>query len=205
MVNLKFRVPPNPLGLGRRRRRAGTPMSPGFPIRSIGWIALIALLAGCAAKEQAAPAPAPQPRAAYSIDYALFEATGVHLGMLPADVLEVVDGICAANGYFGGKVEGGVTELVCTINGDGDGGRSIIRVGFAKPTIGHRAWRIYYRRKGPNSREAPLIREIIARYGPPRGEQWPLEMWWRDDRKNLRIIGEAGGLRVQLWDRSLNR
>lgn len=180
-------------------------MSPGFAARLTGCFALSLLLAGCAAKEQAVPAPAPQPRIAYAIDDALLEATGVRLGMVPADVLEAAD--CAPNGYYGGKVEGGVTELVCTVGGSGDesGGGGIIRVGFGKPSTGHRAWRIYYRRRGPNSRDAPLIQEMIARYGRPRGEQRPLEMWWRNDRKNLRIIGEADGLRVQVWDRTLNR
>lgn len=178
----------------------------GFPSLFIRSVFLSLFLAGCAAKEEAVPPPTPpvpETKVTYAIDYALLEVTGVHLGMTPDDVLGVVDGACAPKGYYGGKVEGGVTELVCTVGGYED--RGVVRVGFGKPANGHRAWRVYYRRKGPNTRQAPLIREIIAKYGPPNGEQVPLEMWWREDHKNLRVIGDKDGLRVQIWDRSLNR
>ncbi len=162
-------------------------------------------VAACAAK----PIPAATTptgagvRVSYSMNFALVDLTGVRLGMSPEEVTKVVDGPCVPLRHQGGRSDGGVTELFCTYE-DG-AGKNRLRIGFSNPDDGHRAWRIYLNLPGPNTRQAPAIQALEKKFGPPRGEQKPLEIWWRDDLTTLRVFGQRDGLRVELWDRSLSR
>lgn len=136
-----------------------------------------------------------------SLDRALMDLTGVRLGMNLEEVTSAVDGRCVPLHHVGGRPDGEVTELFCTFHGRE--GRNLLRIGFSNPEAGQKAWRIYLNEYGPNTRNAPTIREIEKKYGPPKGDKEPLEMWWRENFKTLRVLGESQGLRVELWDRSL--
>ena len=142
-------------------------------------------------------------RVSYSMDYALVELTGVRLGMSPEEVTQVVDGRCVPLRHQGSRSDGGVTELFCTYE-DGEA-KKRLRVGFSNPDDGQRAWRIYLNHPGPNTRQAPVIQALEEKFGAPRGDQKPLEIWWRDDLTTLRVFGQRDGLRLELWDRSLSR
>jgi hypothetical protein len=150
----------------------------------LAWGLATAVLGACTGPA-AAPPPVPAPTTvtvSYSMNYALAELSGLHLGMKPDEVEAMIQGPCAPRSYFGGTRTGGVTELVCSMRGERGG---TVWVGFSKPAAGQNAWRIFFKRRG-------------------QGEQKPLEMWWRRDRTNLRVIGEPDGLRFELWDRGLN-
>ncbi len=167
--------------------------------------ATLLFTAACAAKPiPAATTPTDEGvRIDYSMDYALVDLTGVRLGMSPEEVTRVVDGPCVPLRRQSGRSDGGVTELFCTYE-DGEG-KNRLRVGFSNPDDGQKAWRIYLNHPGPNTRQAPVIQALEEKFGPPRGEQKPLEIWWRDDLTTLRVFGQRDGLRVELWDRSLSR
>jgi len=163
------------------------------------------LAAGCASKEPVKTVKAePDPViVTYAMDFALVDLTGIRLGMNPDEVEAAVDGRCLPLRRAGGREEGGVTELFCTYDESKE--KKEVRIGFSNPKQGHRAWRIYLDLKGPNKRNAPMIHKLEEKYGPPRGDQKPLEVWWREDFKTLRVFGKSDGLRVELWDRSLSR
>ncbi len=174
-----------------------------YGLKTFFFVALI-FLSGCASDEPPAPppeAPAPAPETEVSLDTALQELTGLKLGMTADEVRKSARVKCKPKGFFGGKEIGGVTELVCTLDG-GEGG--VVRAGFSKPEKGHKAWRIYLKLTGDYTRYSPVILNMLRTYGPPKGEHTPLEIWWRQDILNLRIIGEKDGLRLQLWDIRLN-
>ncbi|MDH5748772.1 MAG: hypothetical protein OEY85_05630 [Rhodospirillales bacterium] len=161
-------------------------------------------LSGCATEESAPapvdlPAPAPETKNVLSV--ALQDFTGLKLGMTVDEVLASARGECSPKGYFGGDENGSVTELVCMLE-ENEGG--VVRVGFSKPEKGHKTWRLYLKLTGDPTRDSPVILKMLEAYGPPKGEHMPLELWWRQDRQNLRIIGEKEGLRLQLWDIRLN-
>lgn len=179
-----------------------------MPRNALCAVLLIVSLASCAAPPVEAPREAPPavPAAAGNLGKALvaIDRLGLRLGMTEAQVRAVVPGICTTKGHYNAGT-GPATELLCLVPVGGTAvDRGLLRLAMSSPEAGHRVWRIDYERRQGEGAGSSVVQALRDRYGPPRAVHVPLEMWWRAGGENLRLIGEPKGLRIQVWDRSLN-
>ncbi len=133
---------------------------------------------------------------------ALFEDTGFGLGSNGSNLTSKEQGECAVESRYGSSPSAPVSLLVCVSRDAASGERVKYRINYAKPSAGHRIWKIAASYPDKNVADFNMDK-LEAQFGTPRRVSDPLALTWQKDTTFLELREDQYGVHFQLWDRSL--